>query len=245
MNVITSLDNEKVKLYKKLQKKKYRGEYNLFIVEGEHLVLEAFKAGILEELILQENVSLPIPSPYCYFSREVMAKISLMDTPSTIMGLCRKKEDTDVLGDRILILEDIQDPGNLGTIIRSALAFNVSTIVLSENTVDLYNYKVLRATQGMLFHMNIVITDIEKCIRTMQSLDIPVYGTCVDDGYDIRDIPKEERNKYVLVMGNEGNGVSRRILSLCDKNLYIKMNKKVESLNVAVAASILLYELGD
>ena len=235
MNVITSLDNEKVKLYKKLQKKKYRDEYNLFIVEGEHLVLEAFKAGILEELILQENVSLPIPSPYCYFSREVMAKISLMDTPSTIMGLCRKKEDTDVLGDRILILEDIQDPGNLGTIIRSALAFNVSTIVLSENTVDLYNYKVLRATQGMLFHMNIVITDI----------DIPVYGTCVDDGYDIRDIPKEERNKYVLVMGNEGNGVSRRILSLCDKNLYIKMNKKVESLNVAVAASILLYELGD
>ena len=92
MNVITSLDNEKVKMLKKLQKKKYRDEYNLFIVEGEHLAIEAFRAGVLEELILEEGTDLPFPSPYGYYSREVLSKISALDTPSSVMALCRKRD---------------------------------------------------------------------------------------------------------------------------------------------------------
>lgn len=247
MNVITSLDNEKVKMLKKLQKKKYRDEYNLFIVEGEHLAIEAFRAGVLEELILEEGTDLPFPSPYGYYSREVLSKISALDTPSSVMALCRKRDrdGEEVEGNRILVLDDIQDPGNLGTIIRSALAFGVTTIVLSEETVDLYNPKVLRATQGMIFHTNIIVRNVYDWVRMIKASDFRVYGTCVDGGVDVKSLTPEDKEKFVLIVGNEGNGVKRRILDLCHENLYIKMNADVESLNVAVATSILLYELGN
>lgn len=242
--VVTSLDNSKVKKYRKLQKRKYRDQYGEYIVEGLHLILEAFRAGVLEELILEEEMDVPVSCPYTYFSSEVMSKISMMDTPSTIMGLCRKAKDEDVVGNRILILDGIQDPGNLGTIIRSAVAFDVDTIVLSERTVDLYNPKVLRATQGMFFHVRVVSKLALEVISMLQNLDIPVYGTSVVNGVDVRSLDESEKKNFALVVGNEGNGVRDEILSVCNKNLYIEMNKNVESLNVAIAASILLYELG-
>lgn len=242
--VITSLDNDKVKKYRKLQKKKYREESGEYIVEGLHLILEAYKAGALEELILEEGVDAPVPGPYAYFSKEVMSKISTMDTPSTIMGLCHKVSQDEIKGNKILILDGIQDPGNLGTIIRSAVAFNIDTIVLSENTVDLYNPKVLRATQGMFFHVNVVSRMALEVISMLQNIDIPVYGTSVLNGFDVRTLSSDEKKGFALVVGNEGNGVRDEILAVCDKNLYIGMNENVESLNVAIAASILLYELG-
>ena len=242
--VVTSLDNSKVKKYRKLQKRKYRDQYGEYIVEGLHLILEAFRTGVLEELILEEGMDVPVSCPYTYFSSEVMSKISMMDTPSTIMGLCRKAKDEDVVGNRILILDGIQDPGNLGTIIRSAIAFDVDTIVLSERTVDLYNPKVLRATQGMFFHVRVVSKLALEVISMLQNLDIPVYGTSVVNGVDVRSLDESEKKNFALVVGNEGNGVRDEILSVCNKNLYIEMNKNVESLNVAIAASILLYELG-
>lgn len=242
--VVTSLDNEKVKKYKKLQKKKYRDEYNEYIIEGLHLVLEAYKNGVLEELILQEGVDLPLPGPYTYFSKEIMSKISTMDTPSTIMGLCYKRENDEVVGERILVIDEVQDPGNLGTIIRSAVAFNIDTIILSENTVDLYNPKVLRATQGMLFHVNIIRRNAFEVLALLHNLNIPVYGTDVEDGTDVRKLQPEDKEKFALVVGNEGQGVRKEVQQLCDKCLYISMYKEVESLNVAIATSILLYELG-
>ena len=242
--VVTSLDNSKVKKYRKLQKRKYRDQYGEYIVEGLHLILEAFRAGVLEELILEEGMDVPVSCPYTYFSSEVMSKISMMDTPSTIMGLCRKAKDEDVVGNRIFILDGIQDPGNLGRIIRSAVAFDVDTIVLSERTVDLYNPKVLRATQGMFFHVRVVSKLALEVISMLQNLDIPVYGTSVVNGVDVRSLDESEKKNFALVVGNEGNGVRDEILSVCNKNLYIEMNKNVESLNVAIAASILLYELG-
>lgn len=242
--VVTSLDNSKVKKYRKLQKRKYREEYGEYIVEGLHLILEAYKAGVLEELILEEGIDVPVPAPYTYFSSEVMSKISTMDTPSTIMGVCRKEIDDSIVGSRILILDGIQDPGNLGTIIRSAVAFNIDTIVLSENTVDLYNPKVLRATQGMFFHIRVVSKMALEVISMLQNLDIPVYGTSVLNGVDVRSLELDEKKSFALIVGNEGNGVRDEILAVCNKNLYIEMNKNVESLNVAIAASILLYELG-
>lgn len=242
--IITSLNNEKVKKFRKLQKKKYRDQYNEYIVEGKHLVIEAFKVGVLEELILLENEDLPLPAPYSYYSSDIIGKISTMDTPSTVMGLCYKREREDIIGKRILVLDEVQDPGNLGTIIRSAVAFNVDTIILSENTVDLYNPKVLRATQGMLFYINIITRTNKKIEILLRNIEMPVYGTDVVDGVDARSLSKEEREEFVLVVGNEGNGVGDELRAVCDKNLYIPMNNDVESLNVAVATSILLYELG-
>lgn len=242
--VITSLDNEKVKKYKKLQKKKYRDEYNQYVVEGMHLVLEAYKRGAIEELILEENEILPLPLPYTYVKREIIEKLSTMDSPCNVMALCKKIGRDDIVGERILILDEIQDPGNLGTIIRSAVAFNIDTIILSENTVDLYNPKVLRATQGMIFHVNIIKRKSCEVIAEIKEMNIPVYGTNVEYGVDVRTLSSKNKKRFALVVGNEGNGVRYEVSQMCDKNLYINMNNDVESLNVAIATSILLYELG-
>lgn len=243
--VVTSLENERVKRFCKLQKRKYREEYEEYIVEGEHLVLEAYKGGVIKELIVMEGEDEVIPFENInYYSKEVMKKISSMDTAPTIMALCRKGEKKKLIGDKVLILDGIQDPGNLGTIIRSALAFNIETIVLTENTVDLYNPKVLRATQGMIFHINIISMDGKDAINELKNRGIEIYGTNVEGGVDVRTLEASQKEKYALVMGNEGNGVREEIRELCTKDLYISMNEDVESLNVAIATSILLYELG-
>ena len=163
--------------------------------------------------------------------------------PNAFFASC-KKSDNSVSGKKIVILDGIQDPGNLGTIVRSAVAFNIDTIVLTENTVDLYNPKVLRATQGMFFHINIVSRAGMEAVVLLQNLGIPVYGTDVNGGVDVRSLDSSEKEKFALVMGNEGNGVRAEINAQCSKKLYIDMNKNVESLNVGIAASILLYELG-
>ena len=133
----------------------------------------------------------------------------------------------------------MQDPGNLGTIIRSSVAFNVDTIVLSDTCVDLYNSKVVRATQGMLFSVNIIKRDLKKLIPTLKGYKI--YGTKVDGGKSLKSIEKVK--KFAIIMGSEGQGVRSDILDMCSDYIYINMNKSCESLNVAVATSIILYEL--
>lgn len=246
--LITSLENDKIKGYIKLKNKKYRNITNTFIVEGEHLVLEAFRAGILEELIIEQSSVFPLDLPNdktIYVPRAILNKISSLENPTYVMGLCRKKEEDDNLGNRILILDGIQDPGNLGTILRSSKAFNVDTVILSEDCVDLYNPKVIRATQGMLFHMNIIRRDLKEVITRLKKEEIPLYVTRVEYGEDIKLLKSKDKKRFALVMGNEGNGVKDEIKSLADKYIYIDMNKMVESLNVAIATSILLYELQD
>ena len=240
--VITSLNNDKIKELIKLKERKNRKKSEEFLVEGRHLVVEACKKGIVKEIILEENASFITDIPTVYVSSDVMNKLSDMESPSDIMALCSLL-DNEMFGERFVLLDDIQDPGNLGTIIRSALAFNVDTIVLSPNTVDLYNPKVIRATQGMMFHINIVIDELESVINDLKKKKIPVYGTNVNAGKDVSKINDIDTSKYALIMGNEGNGVRQEILDMCDDYLHIKMNKKVESLNVGVATSIILYEL--
>ena len=242
--VITSLENDRVKKYVRLQRKKNRDLENLYIVEGEHLVIEADKAGVIEEIILLDGENYDYNYPVYYVTDEILNKISTMDTAPKIMAVCRKNNNSTIIGNKILVLDGVQDPGNLGTIIRSSLAFNVDTIVLLENSVDLYNPKVLRATQGMYNYINIVNKDFNEVYKYMKDNNITIYGTSVVNGIDASSLNKEEKKKYCLIMGNEGQGIREEIFNMCDKNLYIKMNEKVESLNVGVACSILLYELG-
>ena len=241
--VITSLDNDNVKKWKKLCKKKYRDEFGIYLVEGEHLVEEAYKSGVLDKVIVLDGEDYSYDN-IVYVSYEVMKAISSLDTPNKIMGVCKKKENIEIVGKRFLLLDGIQDPGNLGTIVRSAVAFNIDTIILSDDTVDLYNPKVLRSTQGMIFHTNIFSYDIVAFINILKSMGITVYGTDVNNGIDARELSNLDKTSFALVMGNEGNGVRKEVKELCDKNLYINMNENVESLNVGVATSILLYELG-
>lgn len=238
--VINSLENDKVKELVKLQMKKYRDATDCFVVEGRHLVEEALKAGLVLSIYTVEGYDY---AGSIQVSREVMKKVSTMESLPDVIALCKKKKKNGIMGDKVLILDSLQDPGNLGTIIRSSLAFNIDTIILSLNCVDLYNPKVLRATQGMFCHINIISMDTTSAVEYLKNNSYKVYGTSVDGGVDAATLTSFEKEKFALIMGNEGSGLSAEILNLCDKKLYIKMNDKVESLNVGVACSILLYEM--
>lgn len=238
--LITSLNNDHVKELAKLKEKKYRDSVNAFLVEGEHLVLEAYKAGLIKELILEKDRLFPINVPTTYVTNDIIHKISCLESPSDVMAVVSKKEE-DNIGEKILILDDIQDPGNLGTIIRSAVAFGIDTLVLSPNTVDLYNPKVIRSTQGMIFHLNIIIRPLNEFIENLKKDNYKILGTKVTSGIDVKE--SKTYSHFALIMGNEGSGVKEEILDSCDECLYIKMNEECESLNVGVATSILLYEL--
>lgn len=239
---ITSINNEYIKEISKLNEKKYRDKSNKYLIEGLHLVTEALKYDIIDTIIIREDFSYETDIKHIIVSNEVMKKLS--DNPSIpkIMAIVYKKENT-ISGNKILLLDRLQDPGNLGTIIRSAVAFNFDTIILSNDTVDLYNSKVLRSTQGMLFNINILRQDLTNVINELKNNNYTIYGTKVDNGNDVKEINKI--NKFALIIGNEGTGISDNILKQCDKYLYIKMNNNCESLNAGVAASILMYEMGN
>ena len=230
--MIESVNNPKIKEYSKLQNKKYRDESGLFIVEGDHLVEEALKKTQAVDIYSLDD-------SYTQVSESVMRKLSSLSTPPNVLAICKKLEEGNI-GNKILILENLQDPGNLGTIIRSSVAFGVDTIILSKDCVDFYNVKVLRASEGMVFNTNILIRDLKKIIPELKNSGVKVYTTNVVNGTNVRDINIPE--KYAIVMGNEGNGVTKEIASLCDEAIYIPMNEKCESLNVGIATSIILYE---
>ncbi len=241
--LITSVKNQYIKDLARLKDKKYRDKSPVFLVETKHLVLEAYKAGCIKQLILEQNEIFPLDVDTLYVSKEVLKKLSSTDTPSNVMAVVYKNEEEVTIGEKVLILDRIQDPGNLGTIIRSAVAFNIDTIICSPDTVDIYNPKVVRANQGMMFHVPIIIRNTEKIIRELKEKDYKIIGTKVTNGVDVRD--SKTYSHFALVIGNEGQGVSKTILELCDEYLYIKMNENCESLNASVAASILLYEINN
>ena len=240
MEVITSLDNKKIKNLSRLLLKKYRDEENMFLVEGEHLVEEAYRAGVLLEVVQTEDYSNSFNVNTTYVTYDVIKKLSNTQNPQKIIGVCRKLDEKEI-GSKIVILEDLQDPGNLGTIIRSSVAFNVDTIVVSNNTVDIYNDKVLRSSEGMLFHINIIKRDIDTFIDELHNDGYLVYGTKVDGGTNLKEVNKVI--KTAIVMGNEGAGVKDTTLDKCDNYIYIPMNSNCESLNVGVATSLIMYEL--
>lgn len=230
---IESLSNAKVKDWNKLKEKKYRDEAGLFLIEGDHLIKEALKKQMVVSTIgLNETYDYTV-------NPEILKKLSSQKSGTKEIAVVKKIEERKVEGDKILILDNIQDPGNLGTIIRSAVAFNISTIILSDDCVDLYNDKVIRSSEGMIFNINIVRKKLIEIIPKLKENGYTVYATTVNgSGYF------ENDHKIALVIGNEGNGIKENILNLCDKNITIKMNKECESLNAGVAASILMYELG-
>ena len=151
--IYSSIHNDKIKFYKNLNIKKFRDENGLFLVEGEHLVEEASKSGLLKEIIILDGNDYDYNVNKIYVTSNVMKTISTLDSLPSIIGVCDKNLNK-VLGDKVLILDNIQDPGNLGTIIRSAVAFDIDTIIASLDTVDIFNPKVIRASQGMIFHIN-------------------------------------------------------------------------------------------
>ncbi len=233
--MITSLSNSKVKEWTKLKDKKYRDETNTFLVESEHLVDEALKKGVVKELISLEN---PKYQDAIIVSYEVMKKITNQVTPPNVCAVCNKLK-SDEVKESALLLDDISDPGNLGTIIRSAVAFGFKNIILSLHSVDVYNPKVIRSSEGMIFHVNIIYSDLIDFINNHSFLTI--YGTSVINGKKLSDL---KFNKQVgIIIGNEGRGMSEDLKYFCKDLIYIPMNKTCESLNAGVSASIIMYEI--
>ncbi len=229
--MISSFDNSKIKLLIKLKQNKYRKLESKFIVEGSHLVNEAKMAGVLLEAFSIEE-----KEGYTQISKSIMEKISATDTMVKEIGLCKLIEKNE-LSNKILILDGIQDPGNLGTLMRSACAFGFNTLFIGKGTVDIYNDKVIRSSQGAIFKLNFLFGNTKDFIL---SLNHKVYGTNVINGIKLKNIKKEE--KIAVVLGNEGNGISKEVQDLCLDNIYIEMDN-TESLNVAIAGSIIMYEL--
>ena len=230
--MINSLQNEKIKNYAKLNEKKYRDETNKFIIEGIHLVEEAKSYGIVSE-ILTTNPNID----GTLVSEEVMKKLTNQKSVVEVCAICNKLKKEDVTN-KVLILDNIQDPGNVGTLIRTAVAFGFNTIVM-ENCADIYSSKVLRATQGAIFKINIINTNIIDFIKTLDGYK--VYGTSLRNGVCLKEIEKSD--KLAIILGNEGNGVRNEILDITDKNIFIEITN-MESLNVGIAGGILMYELG-
>ncbi len=234
---LTSINNEKVKTWEKLKQKKYRDLYKMFLIEDEHLINEALKNHTLKEIItINEQNTFPVPT--YYVNDKIMKKLSEQKSGAKIIGVSSLLEEKEIKGN-IIVLDNIQDPGNLGTIIRSAVAFNFDSIILSDDCVDLYNPKVVRASEGMLFNINIIRCNLVKFLKNLEQ-DYTIMGTDVCRGEDIKQI---EYKKCAIVIGNEGKGIRPEVKDLCHRFVYIKMNDNCESLNAGVSASILMYEV--
>ena len=238
--MIESINNSKIKEYTKLNEKKYREETKLFIAPGKHLVEEALKKGLVKEILLLNGEENIYNQEVTYVTENILKKVSNLTNNPKVLAICYIKDNDSITGNCI-ILDSIKDPGNLGTIIRSAVAFNYQTIILSPDCVDIYNPKVVRASEGMLFNINIIIGDLNEYINKIKTKDYLIYGTDVNNGQK----PLKESHKHALIIGSEASGMHDDIKKLCDKNLYIKMNSTCESLNAGVSASILMYNLNE
>ena len=234
--MINSQNNFRVLQWAKLKDKNHRDKQKLFIVEGYHLVSEAYKADCLKEVITTEKTGGFDIETY-QVTQDVMKKLSSLATPTKIIGICRQKDECDY-SSSILLVDQVHHPGNLGTIIRSAVAFNVDTIAVS-NSVDAYNQKVIQSTQGMIFHINIIKRPIIDLIPDLKRQGYQIIGTDVKEGQSLTTVKVAE--KRAVLVGNEGDGLSGELLNMCDVKVKIEMNEKCESLNVGVATSIILF----
>ena len=236
--MIDSVNNEKVKYFKRLRDKKYILDEKKYIVESEHLVEEAYKSGLLLEVITSKsNVNYDIKTTLV--SEKVLKSISLLPSTPNIMGVVKYKEDNKIIGKKIVLLDNVQDPGNVGTIIRSALAFNVNTVILSNDSVNLFNDKMIRSSEGTIFKMNVIKMDLRSAIEKIHLLGIKVYYADMNGTIDL---DNAKINDYALVLGSEGKGISDYIKELSDESINIPMNNLCESLNVSVTGGIIMYK---
>ncbi|NLC87545.1 MAG: RNA methyltransferase [Clostridiaceae bacterium] len=255
MQVITSKENEMIKNIKKLKEKKYRDQENKFIVEGIKMVQEAIleqasidKIVICEDCIndgtIEQELLYEIAKKDCiYVSEKVFESITDVTNPQGILAIINKQNAEEQINyneDIIVVLDGIQDPGNLGTILRTIDSVGLTQVILSENTADSYNPKVVRSTMGAIYRVKILKTNnIIETLKNVQKNKYKVISTSLQTDKSIYDI---EYKKLAIVIGNEANGVSEEVLKLSDAKIKIPMLGKTESLNAAVATGVILYE---
>lgn len=255
MQQITSKENQLIKHIIKLKEKKYRKEYNQFIIEGVKIVKEAINENAnIENIIVSKN-ALDSELVKKYLEEE-LRNINYIEVPENIFKLIsdvekpqgvlaivnkeNKKQNVDYSNSIMLALDDIQDPGNLGTIIRTADSIALSQILISKGTVDPYSLKVIRSTMGAIFRINILeCENLSKALEEIKKKGYDVVVTDLDAKKSIYDIDLE---KKVVVIGNEANGVSKNVKNIANIKTIIPMLGKTESLNASVATGVILYE---
>lgn len=253
---ITSKENIKIKNSAKLCQKKFRNELNKFTIENWKIIQENVGKQILckeifitEKFLKQnENEIKNLAEKNCLHkiylvSDELMKKMSALSTFSGILAIYEKQEDyLNFDEDFLVYLNSVKDPGNLGTILRSALAFGFKNIILDENCVDLYNEKVLHACKGANFKLNIFINKEDFILKNLKENQYSVFITDVDNGKDLNSFQFNE-NKICLVFGSESFGVDEKIRKISNKKIIIPTTKLVESLNVSISAGIIFYDI--
>lgn len=255
MQVITSKDNELIKDIKKLKEKKYREAFGKYIIEGIKLVGEAIqeKADIenvivceecMNEGIFDKKLMYEIAKLNCVsVTSKVFQTITDVSNPQGILAVVKRQEKITKINydeDIIVVLDGIQDPGNLGTILRTVDSANLKQIVVSNETADAFNSKVVRSTMGAIFRVNLIKSDdLIRDLVDMKEHGFDVVVTSLDTKDSIYDI---KYMKKVIVIGNEANGVSKEVQELADNKVIIPMLGKTESLNASVAAGIMIYE---
>ena len=237
MERIVSAQNERIRKLTKLHQKKDRDASGLFLVEGEHLIQEALKAGLVQEIFYDEDCPFPFAHTTCV-STPVLAKLSGNVSAARWIAVCRQPDLDCRQPQRVLMLDGVQDPGNLGTLIRTAVSFGFDEVLCSPECADFYNDKTIRSTQGALFHLPVRRLDLAAAARQLQAEGFTVAATSLQESRTMDTVPASA--KIALVLGNEGQGVSKEMLAAADTCVRIEMNG-FESLNVAVAGGILMY----
>lgn len=255
MQVISSKDNEFVKHIKKLKDKKYRDISKEFIIEGIKLIKEAIEENAeIKQIIVCDNclnsdiipkeLMYEIAKYEClYVTESIFKTLSDVNTPQGILAVIGRnthEAQIDYTQDIIIALDDIQDPGNLGTILRTVDSVGLKQILVSKGTADSYNPKVVRSTMGAIFRVKIIeCKDLEKTLKEVKKHKYELLITSLQTKNSIYDV---DFNKKAIVIGNEANGVKKQIQDMADIKVKIPMLGKTESLNAAVATGIVLYE---
>ena len=233
---ITSTQNPKIKQLRKIFNDK---NSEFFIVEGYHLVEEALKENIVLELY-ESDYKTAIYDNSILVSQNVLEALTKTKNPEGIVALCRKKPNFEQLGNKVVFLDNVQDPGNVGIIIRVAKSFGFDTVV---SNVNFYNDKVIRSSQGALFTVNLVnynYDNLTNILLKYKQNGFKIYATSLDKSSVEIEKVKFESDKAVIVFGNEGSGISSALADIADMLIYVPIN--FESLNVAICAGIVLYE---
>lgn len=243
--MITSVQNDQVKNWAKLKMKKFRVNTGLFLVEGEHLVIEVHNSGWkIEEVIVQDGTSVPDFAdeyPTTVVAANVFQHITDTKTPQGIAAIVKVQEPEWIGVKSALLIDSIQDPGNLGTMIRTADAVGFDAVIIGDHSVDVYNNKVIRSTQGSLFHIPVFQKNLTIKIPLLQKEGFTVWATSLENAQPYKEAVVSD--KIGLLVGNEGNGVHPSLIDLADYNVNIPIHGKAESLNVSVAAGILMYHI--
>jgi TrmH family RNA methyltransferase len=250
---IMSVQNARVKEWAQLLERKGRDKQNKYIIEGHHLVEEALHAGASVETIiysLEKGVPAGLAQQASFVewvgvSQAVLEKCSDTQTPQGVLAIVARPQlgmDELLAGehDLVVVLDGVQDPGNLGTIIRSADAVGAKAVVLGRGTVDLYNPKTIRSTMGSMYHLPIVEADLGLLLPRARERGVRLVTTSLQAQRSCYDT--DLRQPTWLILGNEGKGVSPEVAAQSDVQVIIPMQGKAESLNVAMAATVLLFE---